>query len=412
MRSLLLLTLFAASADAADNNCDEAVTPHSGVVDDLNDVVPDPAPPDYDAKPSQVYYGTPNPTLVQLSAGQMKAIGTFGGCTGTIINDQWVITARHCNLGRGARFCIGDDRKNPDTCFRAAAVYDNRSADMTLVKLDRRVSEVAPDVVPIPYNTEALGQSWIGRKAEASGYGQQEDGGYGEREFTAEPIVRVSGHYMTIDGEGKRGVCFGDSGGPLMAVTSDGRVSILGVLSEGDGNCVGRDHFTRADTNVKWIEGYAGPPLLQDAKPLPEREEVECPEGFVKHEANTPSFRDAICVDAGGETYVAYHEGAWWRWTKTISAVEMRFVHPDTNQEKVIRYTDLALVYARGTLPGDEEEGGDAVTDSTDAKPEEETGEHEELRANEYEEYVPLGNALIKRLEASATRLPQAPGQP
>ena len=100
---------------------------------------------------------------------------------------------------------------------------------------------------------------------------------------------------------------------------------------------------------------------------------------------------------------------------KTVSAVEMRFLHPDTNQEKVIRYADLALTVERGALPDEVET--DAVTDAVDPDPEEEgspvqTDGHQELRANDIDEYVPLGNALVKRLSSSAARLPPAPGQP
>ena len=41
--------------------------------------------------------------------------------------------------------------------------------------------------------------------------------------------VRISGvgeTYLTVDGEGEQGLCFGDSGGPLIAPGPDGRATI------------------------------------------------------------------------------------------------------------------------------------------------------------------------------------------
>ena len=208
---------------------------------------------------ARVYYGTARPTYVPLSDDQMLAIGTFDGCSGLLIDYTWVLTAEHCGLGAGAQFCIGPQAANPNLCFRASRVIDNPSGDRTLVELDRDARDLAPTVQPVPILHEDMDSTWIGRTAEASGYGQQENGGFGEREFTAEPIVTLRGDTLTIDGEGRHGVCFGDSGGPVFVIASDGSVRVAGDLSNGDGNCVGRDNYTRTDVHRAWIEGYVGP---------------------------------------------------------------------------------------------------------------------------------------------------------
>ena len=208
-----------------------------------------------------IYYGTAEPTVMPLVPGQTLAIGTFGGCSGTIIAPTWVLTATHCGLRAGAEFCVGERADDPSTCLGSSRVYDNPAGDMTLVELDRDARQALPALVPIPILTDDMDQGWIGRTAEAAGYGQQEDGGYGEREFTAEPIVALDGDDLTIDGEGRHGVCFGDSGGPVMAVGSDGSARVAGNLSNGDGSCVGRDHYTRVDVHRAWIEDHTGPTL-------------------------------------------------------------------------------------------------------------------------------------------------------
>jgi hypothetical protein len=136
---------------------------------------------------------------------------------------------------------------------------------MTLARIDGDATVEMPGLVPIPILTEDMDSGWIGQTSEASGYGQQENGGYGEREFTAEPIVQLSGDTVTIDGQGERGVCFGDSGGPLMAIASDGTVRVIGALSNGDNSCVGRDNYTRVDTYRDWIESYTGPTVVDGA---------------------------------------------------------------------------------------------------------------------------------------------------
>lgn len=223
-----------------------------------------------------VYYGTSTPTEVPLSPGQVLAVVEFDGCSGAFVTDEWVLTARHCQVRNGARLCVGHDPRNANVCFTAVQVDNHPSVDMTLVRVDAPASSRIPELTPIPIMTELMDNSWIGRIAEAAGYGTQEDGRSGEREFTAEPIVRLDNTYVTIDGMGRRGVCFGDSGGPLTVLASDSTVRVIGTLSHGDASCTGRDAFTRTDLQRSWVEARTGPTVVDGAECGRLTEEGDC----------------------------------------------------------------------------------------------------------------------------------------
>jgi hypothetical protein len=216
---------------------------------------------------SNIYYGTDLPSHVVLNAGQISAIGNFNGCTGLFITPTWILSAEHCGLRSGSEFCIGHGPTDEDACYRASRVIDHPSADMALIEIGEDARNRFPSLEPVPIMTETLDQSWLQRTAEAAGYGRQETGRSGRREFTAEPIVNFFSDNVVIDGQGQQGVCFGDSGGPLFVTAADGSTRIAGVLSNGDPTCVGRDNFTRVDRYRSWIEMYTGPTVPAGPQP-------------------------------------------------------------------------------------------------------------------------------------------------
>ena len=216
----------------------------------------------------KIFYGTNAPTVVPISLPQTWAIGTFGGCSGLLITPTWVLSASHCNFHwEGGDFCIGKNPDNADRCIPVETGYDHPYADLSVVELAWDARTSLPGVEPIPILTEDMDDSWLGKIVEAAGYGGQENDGYGTRRFSAEPIAWLDDNEVTVDGKGQHGACFGDSGGPLLALTDTAEVRVIGALSNGDDSCVGLDNYTRIDNYRTWIEDRTGPTLPPGPQP-------------------------------------------------------------------------------------------------------------------------------------------------
>ena len=209
----------------------------------------------------QVYYGTPGPTFVPLTPGQIQAIGEVGPCSGTLIAPTFALSADHCNHTAGTRFCMGVQPDAADRCVEVLEVIRDPApgSDLVVLRLAGDARDVLPTVEPIPVLTEPLDDSWLGEIAEGSGYGETEEETYGTRFFTAEPIVAIDQTFIYVDGQGAHGLCGGDSGGPLLVIASDHTARVAGALYGGDTSCVGMDQYSRIDPVTRWIEGLAGP---------------------------------------------------------------------------------------------------------------------------------------------------------
>lgn len=238
-----------------------------------------------DSVSQSIRNGTRTPQVVPLTAGQQLAIGflyTPGNpsnpfCTGTLVAPRVVATAAHCTRGMGPEaiaFGIGVDPADPVGLFPLVQVaeFGDPDIDAALLFLQGDAVAEVPDVEPLPVNRTSLGgadgESLIGRQVEVAGYGQTGEATTG-RFFASVRLVEIDPEFVVVDGEGLQGLCFGDSGGPVITMNAAGAPVVLGVEHGGDDSCVGRDYLTRLDPLGDWLEAAvaATEPLVQVGGP-------------------------------------------------------------------------------------------------------------------------------------------------
>ena len=216
-----------------------------------------------------VYYGTRDPSHVRLTPAQKRAVVGVGSgqppgasCSGTLIADDVVLTATHCTEGtRATSFYVtfGVDDEQPELVIAATQKTEHPELDIAMLRLASRPADRI-DVVPIAAFAGTLSQADAGELFEQAGFGQTEAGYSNGRFFVAEPFIGFEqGGYLRVNGEGRHGVCFGDSGGPSLRQTPEGDVRVMGALSWGDESCMGVDRYTRTDLVQDWIADFAGP---------------------------------------------------------------------------------------------------------------------------------------------------------
>jgi hypothetical protein len=192
--------------------------------------------------------------VIDLGAGEI------GLCSGVMLSQRALLTARHCVDATGGASApaapaaltvfLGDplDVAAPKAAVAEIARHDALDVALLSVDFHGRASGAAP----VPLLEGALDDGWVGAEVELAGYGVGDDGDAGILTFATEAIAALEADHVVVTGQGESGACVGDSGGPLFGTTRDGRVRVLGLLDDGADSCLGQDRYTRVDRLRDW----------------------------------------------------------------------------------------------------------------------------------------------------------------
>jgi hypothetical protein len=217
----------------------------------------EPVPPaEVEEIQQQIISGTPAGSCQWPTAVEAE------GCTSTLVHPRVIVTADHCVAGGGPTEISFGETSNASgrirtvgvaQCFGAAAA--GLEGDFGFCILSE---EVDMPTVPVLMGceTEILTR---GQPAVLVGFGQRAwwDFRVGRKFKVDVSILDTDGPDVSVGG-GRRGACYGDSGGPAYVQLADGTWRVFGATSRGSFFCTGATIYTLIHPFVPWLEQTSG----------------------------------------------------------------------------------------------------------------------------------------------------------
>lgn len=211
-----------------------------------------------------------HPAVVALLLG--KSEDAFeGSCTGTIVKVDaqnhvgWVATAAHCVQNGVALAVQAEDYGSAESISYGVIDWEadrhyttsNGHHDFAMI----RIAGVDASTPVLPLTTAPDGLA-VGSRVTSVGYGMTSDGaGNTKRNSVDKTLAEVTDDLLGYD-QATSGICFGDSGGPVIAGSgaSERVVGIHSFVTQSD--CTGKGYSARVADELAFFE-------QQLAKPLP-----------------------------------------------------------------------------------------------------------------------------------------------